>query len=209
MTSAGSRRGFLAATGGSGLTAGLARPAAAAPRGAAATAADDAFAALRATWRTLTLGEGYSPTAEPFRTKLATLGSQAASFLSAMAPPTGALWPDHGTDPQDASYAYVLMPRASGRRTAERARDRDWLRIIANDSAGQGVRVPSRGFTGAGFWSAGTVGPVTASGPVSVQIRERRDGTAVVSVADPTRTVRGLTLTWRRRVTVVLSTACR
>ncbi|MFF7716148.1 hypothetical protein [Streptomyces sp. NPDC007988] len=70
MTSAWSRRGFLAATGGSALTAGLARPAAAAPRGAAAaTAADDAFAALRATWRTLTLGEGYSPTAEPSRTK--------------------------------------------------------------------------------------------------------------------------------------------
>ncbi|MFF7716147.1 polysaccharide lyase beta-sandwich domain-containing protein [Streptomyces sp. NPDC007988] len=99
------------------------------------------------------------------------------------------------------------MPGASERRTAERARDRDWLRILANDSAGQGVRVPSRGFTGARFWSTGTVEPVTASGPVSVQIRERRDGTAVVSVADPTRTVRGLTLTWRRQVTAVLSTA--
>ncbi|MEU2160235.1 polysaccharide lyase beta-sandwich domain-containing protein [Streptomyces chengbuensis] len=61
--------------------------------------------------------------------------------------------------------------------------------------------------TGVTFWSAGTVGPVTASGPVSVQIRERRDGTAVVSGADPTRTVRGLTLTRRRRVTAVLSTA--
>ncbi|MEI5010808.1 polysaccharide lyase beta-sandwich domain-containing protein [Streptomyces sp. PmtA] len=72
---------------------------------------------------------------------------------------------------------------------------------------GSGRPRHSRGFTGANFRSTGTVGPVTASGPVSVQIRERRDGTAVVPVADPTRTVRGLALVWRRRVTAVLSTA--
>ncbi|MEU6707275.1 polysaccharide lyase 8 family protein [Streptomyces wuyuanensis] len=117
------------------------------------------------------------------------------------------LWHDHGTDPRDASYAYVLMPGASAPRTAARALDRDWLRILANDDGSQGVHVPSRGFTGVNFWSAGTAGALTASAPVSVQIRQRRDGTAVVSVADPSRTVRGLTLTWRHPVTAVLSKA--
>ncbi|WP_244529631.1 polysaccharide lyase beta-sandwich domain-containing protein [Streptomyces wuyuanensis] len=49
----------------------------------------------------------------------------------------------------------------------------------------QGVRVPSRAFTGVNFWSAGTVGTLTASAPVNVQIRQRGDGTAVVSAASP------------------------
>ncbi|MEU2491162.1 polysaccharide lyase beta-sandwich domain-containing protein [Streptomyces sp. NPDC007883] len=50
--------------------------------------------------------------------------------------------------------------------------------MLANDSAGQAVRVPSRGFTGVTFWTAGTVGPVTPSGPVRVRIRgtPRRNG---------------------------------
>ncbi|MFJ6462144.1 hypothetical protein ACIQM0_14040 [Streptomyces sp. NPDC091387] len=74
-----SRRTFLAATGGTALAAGLAETgtASAAPvtRASADTEAADAFAALRAKWRTLILGEGFSPTAEPFRSKLATLGT--------------------------------------------------------------------------------------------------------------------------------------
>ncbi|MFI6122912.1 polysaccharide lyase 8 family protein [Streptomyces sp. NPDC051064] len=112
---------------------------------------------------------------------------------------------DHGEDPKDAEYAYILMPGASRARTAARAADPRWLDILANSGAQQGVRVPSSGFTGINFFAAGTVGPVTADAPVSVQIHEKRDGTAVVCVADPGRTVKGLTLTWRRRVHSVLT----
>ncbi|WP_328874827.1 polysaccharide lyase 8 family protein [Streptomyces sp. NBC_00287] len=114
---------------------------------------------------------------------------------------------DHGTDPTDASYAYVLLPGASARRTAERAGDRDWLVPLANSPRAQGVRVPSRGFTGVNFWEPGTVGKIAASAPVSVLIRERRDGTAVIAVADPAREVTGLTLTWKRPVKSVVSKA--
>ncbi|MGW7368017.1 polysaccharide lyase beta-sandwich domain-containing protein [Streptomyces sp. NPDC054841] len=85
--------------------------------------------------------------------------------------------------------------------------DGDGLQILANDAGQQAVRVPSRGFTGINFWSAGTVGKVTASAPVSVQIRERSDGTATTSVADPWHSVQGLSLTWKRRVASVLYTA--
>lgn len=63
--------------------------------GAAATAeAADEFATLRATWRTLILGEGFSPTAEPFKSRLADLGTTASGLRSTMAPATGSLWPD-------------------------------------------------------------------------------------------------------------------
>lgn len=117
------------------------------------------------------------------------------------------LWQDHGTDPQDASYAYILMPGASELRTAARAIDPLWLQILANTAQQHGIRVPALGFTGINFWEAGTVGKVTTSAPVSVQIREKRDGTATISVADPSRTVAGLTLTWKRPVKSVLSKA--
>ncbi|MFI0238573.1 polysaccharide lyase 8 family protein [Streptomyces sp. NPDC016845] len=112
---------------------------------------------------------------------------------------------DHGTDPADASYAYLLMPGASEPRTAARALDRNWLHIDANSGACQGVRVPSLGFTGATFWEPGTVGLVTVDAPLIVQIREKRDGTATVTVADPNRSVKGATLVWRRPVRSVTS----
>jgi hyaluronate lyase len=114
---------------------------------------------------------------------------------------------DHGTDPADASYAYILMPGASERRTAARAQDRDWLVTLANSASAQGIRVPSLGLTGVNFWAAGTVGKVTASAPVSVLIHEKRDGTAVIGVADPAREATGLTLTWKRPVRSVVSKA--
>ncbi|RFU87130.1 lyase [Streptomyces triticagri] len=115
------------------------------------------------------------------------------------------LWQDHGTDPEGAGYAYILMPGASELRTAARALDRRWLEILADGAEQHGIRVPSLGFTGINFWRAGSVGKVTATAPVSVQIRERRDGTAVLCVSDPSRTVDGLTLTWKQPVKSVVS----
>ncbi|MDI3405314.1 polysaccharide lyase 8 family protein [Streptomyces cavernicola] len=112
---------------------------------------------------------------------------------------------DHGTDPTDASYAYVVLPGASRQRTEERAADRDWLLPLANSARVQGIRVPSLGFTGVTFWEPGTAGKVTVDAPVCVQIVERGDGTAVVSVSDPNRAVQGFHLTWDHPVRTVLS----
>ncbi|WUS99708.1 polysaccharide lyase 8 family protein [Streptomyces sp. NBC_00708] len=112
---------------------------------------------------------------------------------------------DHGTDPVDASYAYILMPGASELRTMTRALNPLWLDVTENSGARQAVRVPSLGFTGITFWEPGTAGKVTVDAPLSVQIRERRDGTATVCVSDPNRTVKGCTVTWRRPVRSVAS----
>ncbi|MFC7303088.1 polysaccharide lyase 8 family protein [Streptomyces monticola] len=112
---------------------------------------------------------------------------------------------DHGKDPSDAAYSYILMPGASELRTAARALDSGWLVTLANSTKAQGVRVPSLGFTGVNFWEPGTVGKVSADAPVSVQIVEKRDGTAVLTVSDPNRAVKGLKLVWKRPVKSVLS----
>lgn len=97
MTTAWSRRALLATGGGAALALGLPTAAsasgpAALPASAASTTAADAadeFAALRAKWRDLYLGTGFSPTAEPFKSKLADLGTQASGFRSTMAPARG------------------------------------------------------------------------------------------------------------------------
>ncbi|NBE50875.1 polysaccharide lyase 8 family protein [Streptomyces boluensis] len=105
------------------------------------------------------------------------------------------LWFDHGTDPTDASYAYLLMPGAGQRALAARAADRDWLSVLANDNARQAVSVRSLGLTAANFWKAGTVGPLTADGPASVLLR-RRGSTADLTVSEPSRTGRPVELVW-------------
>lgn len=113
------------------------------------------------------------------------------------------LWLDHGTDPVDASYAYVLMPGASRRTVAARAADRHWLSVLANDSACQAVRVAGLGLTAANFWRADTAGPLTASAGASVLVR-RRGRTATLCVAEPPRSGEPLEIVWNRPVRSVL-----
>ncbi len=115
------------------------------------------------------------------------------------------MYVDHGTDPVNASYAYLLMPGASAARTRARSADRHWLTVSANTNDQQGVSVRSLGFTGVNFWFGGTVGSLTASDPCSVMISEKEDGTAVIAVSDPMLMRMGLTLTWRRPVASVIS----
>ncbi|MBK0372762.1 twin-arginine translocation signal domain-containing protein [Streptomyces sp. RB110-1] len=115
------------------------------------------------------------------------------------------LWFDHGKDPSDASYAYQLLPGATEQRTAARAADSGWLRILANSDDQQGVAVPSLGLTAVNFWFGGTVGPLVADAPCSVMVTEHGDGTATVCVSDPMRKRTSLTLTWNRTVASVVS----
>ncbi|GGV49534.1 polysaccharide lyase 8 family protein [Streptomyces spectabilis] len=114
------------------------------------------------------------------------------------------LYVDHGIDPTDGTYAYLLLPGASAARTAERAAATGWLRILANSGAAQGVGVPSLGCTAVNFWTGGAAGPLDASAACSVLVTERSDGTATVCVSDPTRAAGGgLTVTWHRPVAEV------
>ncbi|MGR6922083.1 polysaccharide lyase 8 family protein [[Actinomadura] parvosata] len=115
------------------------------------------------------------------------------------------MWLDHGRDPVGAAYAYVLMPGATAQATHARAAARGRLRILANDRDAQAIRVPELGLTAANLWAPARVGPITASAPASVLIRERADGTAQLCVSDPPRGAAALALTWDRPVREVLS----
>lgn len=105
------------------------------------------------------------------------------------------LWLDHGTDPEDATYTYVLMPGASRRAVARRAADRHWMSVLANDAGRQAVTVPSLGCTAANFWHAGAAGPLSATGGASVLI-VRRGRSATLCVSEPPRTGEPLEIVW-------------
>ncbi|MFD9211452.1 polysaccharide lyase 8 family protein [Streptomyces sioyaensis] len=122
------------------------------------------------------------------------------------------LWHDHGTDPTDAGYAYLLMPGATCRTLAARAADRRWLTVLGNDAGRQAIAVHPLGVTAANFWRAGSAGPLTSSGPASVLVRERPSGrwpggggrTARLCVAAPERSGDTVEITWSRPVRAVL-----
>ncbi|KUN25015.1 lyase [Streptomyces corchorusii] len=112
------------------------------------------------------------------------------------------LWLDHGTDPEAARYAYVLLPGASRAETAARAADRHWLSVLANDAGRQAVAVPRLGLMAWNFWRAGTVGDLTVSAGASVLV-VRRGRTATLRVSEPPRTGAPLELVWNRPVRAV------
>ncbi|WP_433167449.1 polysaccharide lyase 8 family protein [Kribbella sp. CA-247076] len=97
---------------------------------------------------------------------------------------------EHGTDSGD--YAYILLPGASRWRTAARAAD-PGVTVVANTAEVQAVRSGRDRLTLANFWTAGSAGGITVSGPASVVVGSE-GRTMTVAVSDPTRTVQTLRL---------------
>ncbi|MEV4558112.1 polysaccharide lyase family 8 super-sandwich domain-containing protein [Kitasatospora sp. NPDC049285] len=95
------------------------------------------------------------------------------------------MWFDHGTNPTGASYSYQLMPGATAATAAARAANPN-VTVLANTATVQAISVPSLGLTMANFFAAGSAGPLTASGPCSVLVREQ-GGAMTVAISDPTR----------------------
>ncbi|WP_344883895.1 polysaccharide lyase 8 family protein [Nonomuraea antimicrobica] len=103
-------------------------------------------------------------------------------------------WLDHGTDPAEDAYTYVLLPGAS-RAGTRSFRGRRPVRVLSNTDRLQAVEV--RRLFGATFWAAGSAGIVSADAPCVVMLR-RASERVVLAVADPSRTVDVVRLTLDR-----------
>lgn len=116
------------------------------------------------------------------------------------------LWVDHGVNPTNGSYAYILMPFATSTATQARAADSGYLTILANTRYQQAISVPSRGVSAFNFWEvpASPIGGVTVDQPASVLIRQS-GSTATVCLADARQNLSTITLTWQRPVSAVTS----
>jgi len=178
----------LGATGGQLITVDGASHAA--PTGTAASYAKPTWAHLEGTGGYLMLG-GESLTVlreqrEGSWRKINT-GGPAASTSRQYA----TLLIDHGAAPAAASYAYALLPGASAKDTAKAAGKAP--RILRNDAVGQGVEFRGKD-TAAIFWSAGTVGSISADRAACV-LFSGNPGQGTLAVSEPTQGAESVSIT--------------
>lgn len=93
---------------------------------------------------------------------------------------------DHGINPQDEAYSYVLLPGRSPDEMAEFAMNPE-VEILANTPQVQAVRNTAYGVSGYNFWTACDREnlEVSATAPASLTVA-REGGRLTVSVSDPT-----------------------
>lgn len=102
------------------------------------------------------------------------------------------LWLDHGTDPENETYAYCILPNKTPEETAVYFSEPD-IRVLANNEKVQAVKELSIGVTGTVFWESGSFGGITVTQPCIVMVKET-ETEIVISVADPTHKLTECTL---------------
>jgi len=97
------------------------------------------------------------------------------------------LWFDHGPNPNQGTYAYVLLPGLSADQTAKYAA-RPEVRILENSDRIQAVRQEALGLTAANFWQDGhsAVGPISVDKKACVLVQDK-DGNLQIGISDPTQ----------------------
>lgn len=102
------------------------------------------------------------------------------------------MWVDHGQNPENASYSYVLLPETSAEETENYAQAPK-VTILENSSEVQAVRHETLKITGINFWQeqGGSVDGITSDKAASVMLQETEQGTVKVSVSDPTMKNKG------------------
>lgn len=102
------------------------------------------------------------------------------------------MWVDHGQNPENASYSYVLLPETSAEETENYAQAPK-VTILENSSEVQAVRHETLKITGINFWQeqGGSIDRITSDKAASVMLQETEQGTVKVSVSDPTMKNKG------------------
>ena len=102
------------------------------------------------------------------------------------------MWVDHGQNPENASYSYVLLPETSAEETENYAQAPK-VTILENSSEVQAVRHETLKITGINFWQeqGGSIDGITRDKAASVMLQETEQGTVKVSVSDPTMKNKG------------------
>lgn len=91
---------------------------------------------------------------------------------------------EHGNNPVDADYSYVLLPNKTQEEVANYSEQAD-ITILENTKGVQAVRENKLGVVGMNFWNPGTVEYVTAHNPSSIMIEEGL-GELSLGISDPT-----------------------
>jgi hyaluronate lyase len=115
------------------------------------------------------------------------------------------LWFNHGLQPVNASYAYVILPNANAASVSNYSLSPDLI-ILTNTPFVQAVKKPTLGVVAANFWTNGnsTADLISVNNKASVITLETTNGISV-GIADPTQTNTSLTVTLNRSALGILS----
>jgi len=112
-------------------------------------------------------------------------------------------WLNHGKNPVDATYAYVLLPGKSASETAQYAANPN-ITILSNTPQVQAVMNRSEGVTGWNFWEAAKkpVAGLRVDAPASVIMKEAGNK-LIIGISDPTQKGKTITVELDRSVSGV------
>ncbi|WP_051287061.1 polysaccharide lyase family 8 super-sandwich domain-containing protein [Paenibacillus taiwanensis] len=99
---------------------------------------------------------------------------------------------EHGTHPQAANYEYVLLPGKTSAQT-EAYSEQPAIEVLSNTSTVQAARNKQLGITAANFWSAGSVGRMSAKSAAAVIMKEQ-NGEMTIALSDPTQKQNSVTI---------------
>lgn len=97
------------------------------------------------------------------------------------------MWFDHGTNPENENYAYVLLPNKNAEATRQYAENPD-IEVLSNTEEVQAVKDKKENLIGANFWTDGskTVDMITCNRKASVLLKNEADRLNI-AVSDPTQ----------------------
>ncbi len=110
------------------------------------------------------------------------------------------LWMDHGSRPQNASYAYIVVPDVEVQELEETASNQRDIEIISNTSDVQAVKHNQLGICQVAFYKAGEV-EIATDVKVSMEsqgmamLKMQENSIAELTVADPSRKLNKVLLT--------------
>lgn len=98
------------------------------------------------------------------------------------------LWFDHGVNPSNQTYAYIIVPNATTR-LMKKMENGDSFRIVKNDGDMQAVESADRSMAGVVFYKTGkadVIGGVEVNQPCIIML-QKESGQIKISVSDPTQ----------------------
>ena len=100
----------------------------------------------------------------------------------------------HGDTPNDAKYAYIMLPGVTAAQTKAYSIP---VEIVRHDNSVHAVTHRRLGISAANLWEAGSAFGVTTNAPASIMIgnSEAKNGNFVVSISDPTQKSSSLVVT--------------
>jgi hypothetical protein len=117
------------------------------------------------------------------------------------------MWFDHGKNPENAAYEYVLLPGMTSEETEQYSREPQ-ITVLSNTSQMQAVYSRSENILGANIWTdaAAKIGDFSIKGAASLMTKEDENGILTVSASDPTMKNTGtIVIEIKKPVTEILS----